>query len=40
MYLTVETIKGVSGEDRVVIKFNGMFLPHIQQLVENDTSKK
>ena len=40
MYLTVESIKGVSGEDRIVVKLNGKFLPHIQQLAENDTSKK
>ena len=39
MYLTVETVKGVSGEDRIVIKLNGKFLPHIEQLADMDTSK-
>ena len=29
----------LAGEDRVLIKLNGKFLPHIQQLAENDTSK-
>jgi cyanate lyase len=39
MYLTVDTVKGASGEDRVVIKLNGKFLPHIEQLAKNDTGK-
>ena len=38
MYATVETVKGVSGEDRIVIKLNGKFLPHVEQLTEKDTS--
>jgi len=39
-YVTVDKVKGVHGEDRVVLTFNGKFLPHVEQLVENDTSKK
>ncbi|CAM9756824.1 unnamed protein product, partial [Sphacelaria rigidula] len=30
-YVTVDKIKGSQGEDRVVITFNGKFLPHIEQ---------
>eukprot|EP00904_Undaria_pinnatifida_P008165 jgi/Undpi1/4479/HiC_scaffold_17.g07833.m1 len=33
-YLTVDKIKGAQGEDRVVITFNGKFLPHIEQTKE------
>lgn len=33
-YLTVDKVKGSQGEDRVVITFNGKFLPHIEQTKE------
>lgn len=33
-YCTVEKTKGAAGEDRVVIKFDGKFLPHIEQKVD------
>ena len=39
-YVRVEKIKGKSGEDRVLISFNGKFLPHVEQLAENDTAPK
>jgi len=38
-YIKVEKIKGAHGEDRVVITCNGKFLPFVEQLTENDTSK-
>jgi cyanate lyase len=38
-YMTVKKVAGMSGEDRVVITFNGKFLPHVEQRVENDTSR-
>lgn len=31
-FLTVGTVKGKLGETRVVITFNGKFLPHIEQV--------
>jgi cyanate lyase len=31
VYLTVGKVKGKLGEDRVVITFNGKFLPHVEQ---------
>ncbi|CAM9652788.1 unnamed protein product [Ascophyllum nodosum] len=34
VFVTVEKIKGSQGEDRVVITFNGKFLPHIEQTKE------
>lgn len=33
-YLTVDKIKGSQGEDRVVITFNGKFLPFMEQTKE------
>eukprot|EP00873_Tetraselmis_striata_P005507 jgi/Tetstr1/425771/TSEL_001556.t1 len=38
-YMSVDKLKGLSGEDRVVITFNGKFLPHVEQLAANDVSK-
>ena len=39
LYVTVDSVKGVSGEDRVVLTLNGKFLPHIEQRNENNTAK-
>jgi cyanate lyase len=39
-YCKVDKIKGVAGEDRVVITFNGKFLPHVEQQADKDTSAK
>mmetsp|Transcript_6436 Transcript_6436/g.14118 ORF Transcript_6436/g.14118 Transcript_6436/m.14118 type:complete len:176 (+) Transcript_6436:51-578(+) len=39
-YMNVDKIKGKQGEDRVVITFNGKFLPHVEQRVANDTSRR
>jgi len=38
-YIKVDKIKGKHGEDRVVITCNGKFLPFVEQLIEDDTSK-
>jgi len=38
-YIKVDKIKGKHGEDRVVITCNGKFLPFVEQLTEDDTSK-
>ena len=38
-YMSVDKVKGVHNEDRVVITMNGKFLPHVEQLSESDTSK-
>ena len=38
-FMRVEKVKGSQGEDRVVITFNGKFLPHVEQRLDNDTSK-
>lgn len=37
-FLTVGTVEGKLGEKRVVITFNGKFLPHIEQKLENITA--
>ena len=39
-YVTVDKIKGLHGEDRVQIIFNGKFLQHVEQLEKNNTAKK
>ncbi|KAJ3091487.1 Cyanate hydratase [Physocladia obscura] len=39
MYSRVDVVKGVHGEDRVVVTLSGKFLPHIEQLEHLDTSK-
>mmetsp|Transcript_23498 Transcript_23498/g.23708 ORF Transcript_23498/g.23708 Transcript_23498/m.23708 type:complete len:217 (+) Transcript_23498:42-692(+) len=31
IFVTLDTIKGLQGEDRVVVTLNGKFLPHIEQ---------
>ena len=38
-YCDVGTTTGVNGEKRVVITFNGKFLPHIEQKEEDNTAK-
>jgi len=38
-YCDVGTTTGVHGERRVVITFNGKFLPHIEQRSEDNTAK-
>ena len=38
-YCTVEKVKGKDGEDRVAVVFNGKFLPHTVQKVEDNTVK-
>ena len=30
MYVRVEKVVGMAGEERVVITFNGKFLPHVE----------
>lgn len=37
-YITVKSIKGKSGEDRVVVTMNGKYLPFIEQDVADMTS--
>jgi len=37
-FLTVGTVEGKLGEKRVVITFNGKFLPHVEQKLENITA--
>ncbi|GAB4823727.1 hypothetical protein N2152v2_010773 [Parachlorella kessleri] len=37
-YCTVGKIKGAGGEDRVLLTFNGKFLPHVEQLAEKNTA--
>ncbi|KAJ1461540.1 cyanate lyase C-terminal domain-containing protein [Pelagophyceae sp. CCMP2097] len=37
-YMTVGSTTGKMGEKRVVITFNGKFLPFIEQLVEKNTA--
>lgn len=39
-YVTVDKIKGSQEEDRVVITFNGKFLPHIEQTAAAAAIKK
>mmetsp|Transcript_8757 Transcript_8757/g.11028 ORF Transcript_8757/g.11028 Transcript_8757/m.11028 type:complete len:195 (+) Transcript_8757:63-647(+) len=38
-YCDVGTTTGKSGEKRVVITFNGKFLPHIEQVADNNGAK-
>ncbi|KAL4423450.1 hypothetical protein ABPG77_005402 [Micractinium sp. CCAP 211/92] len=37
-YCTVDKVQGKHGENRVVITFNGKFLPHVEQLSEDNTA--
>jgi cyanate lyase len=37
-YVDLQIVKGVQGEDRIVLTLNGKFLPHIEQLAENNTA--
>lgn len=36
-FVSMDVVKGKLGEDRFVILINGKFLPHIEQLQENNT---
>ena len=40
MYARVDRVKGAQGEDRVCITLNGKYLPHVEQIVANDTSRQ
>ena len=40
MFGNVDIIKGKQGEARVSIQLNGKFLPHIEQLEENNTAPR
>jgi hypothetical protein len=31
-------VQGTQGEDRFVLTLNGKFLPHVEQLLENNTT--
>ena len=37
-YMDVGTTTGKQGEKRVVITFNGKFLPHIEQKIDDSTA--
>ncbi|KAL4440026.1 hypothetical protein ABPG75_003027 [Micractinium tetrahymenae] len=37
-YCTVDKVQGKQGENRVVITFNGKFLPHVEQRAEDNTA--
>lgn len=39
-YATIDRIKGLEGEDRVVITFNGKFLPYVEQRVEDNVAQR
>ena len=38
LYVDMHMIKGKQGEDRFVISLNGKFLPHVEQMTENNTA--
>jgi len=38
MYVSVDKIKGKHGEDRIVVRLNGKFLPQVEGKAEDDTS--
>lgn len=38
IYVNLDIIKGTLDEDRIVITLNGKFLPHVEQLVSNNTA--
>jgi cyanate lyase len=38
IYVSMDIIKGTMDEDRIVITLNGKFLPHVEQLVSNNTA--
>lgn len=39
MYAMIDVIKGKGGENRLVITLNGKFLPHVEQVSEDNTAK-
>eukprot|EP01041_Mallomonas_annulata_P013426 gene13426-28471_t len=40
LYVTLDTVKGVTGEDRVVLTLNGKFLPFIEQIASKNTAAR
>jgi cyanate lyase len=38
LYVSMDMIKGKLNEDRFVITLNGKFLPHVEQLTDNNTA--
>ncbi|XP_047964635.1 cyanate hydratase [Salvia hispanica] len=38
-YCSVDKVKGVDGKDRVVVTFDGKYLPHSEQITENMVSR-
>jgi cyanate lyase len=38
IFVSMDMIKGKMDEDRFVITLNGKFLPHLEQLTENNTA--
>jgi cyanate lyase len=38
LYVSCDLIQGKLGEDRFVVTLNGKFLPHIEQIVDNNTA--
>jgi cyanate lyase len=40
MFATLDVIEGKQGEKRVCISLNGKFLPHTEQIVENNTAPR
>lgn len=39
IYSSLDTVVGKAGEKRIVVKLNGKFLPFVEGLTENDTSR-
>jgi len=39
IFVDLDIVKGKMGEDRIVITLNGKFLPHIEQLEDNNTAR-
>jgi cyanate lyase len=38
MFVTLDMVKGKAGEDRFALTVNGKFLPHLEQMTENNTA--
>jgi cyanate lyase len=38
MFVTLDMVKGKVGEDRFALTINGKFLPHLEQMTENNTA--
>jgi cyanate lyase len=39
-YATIDKVVGKEGEPRVVITFNGKFLPYVEQKVEDNVAQR